>query len=620
MNFKINRTYFLLPFILFGISCGNKKNSTADKTGSASDSLKFIKIPDAKNFLAGWSKENNVVYQWIAEPDALHPTNGNNIQRTEIFVYTQMFLVFVDFRTLQLIPVLAKGLPEISDGGLKVTFELREEPEWDDGEQLSVDDILFTVKANKCPYVDNPNNKPYWDNLKNIERDSANPRKFTAVMKQLYMHNVAFWGDYPILQRKFFDPQNLLSKFSFEQLDDPKFKLENNKELRDWANDFNSAKYGREIENLRGLGPYKISSWEAGQTITLVRKENYWGNADHSIYEAAYPDKIIFKINRDANSQTLEFKSQANDGSTTVSTKTLVDLQSDANFNANYNSMFTDSYNYTYIGMNTKPDGMKHKKLFTDKNVRRAIALLIPVDDINSILNKGKNKRAVGPVSFLKPDFNSQLQPLPHDIEQAKKLLADAGWKDTDGDNLLDKIIDNEKVKMEFNFNYLTTQVEWKDMATMVAEALYKAGIRANLNPLDFPVFSGSQRQHDFDMALASWGQSSTPEDFSQIWHTGSWTNFGSNFTGFGNSQTDALIDSIKITLNDSVRNEMSKRFQQIVYDEQPYVFLFATLRRNILHKRFGNQELYFERPGVMLNNLKLLSGTGVAAHESGTQ
>jgi peptide/nickel transport system substrate-binding protein len=617
-----NRNIFLLALtvVYFFVSCGNHKSTGEDKTARSSDSVKYVKIADANNVLPAWSKENTVIYQWIAEPDLLHPTNGISFQKTEVFLYTQMFLVIIDFRTLELMPNLVKTLPEISPDGLRVTFELRTEPKWDNGEALSVDDVIFTAKASKCPFTDNPNFKPYWDNLKTIEKDSTNPLKFTAIMKQPYMHNVAFWGDYPLMQCKYYDPGNVLAKFSFEQFDDPKSKLENNKELKNWVNEFNSAKYGRDVNYLKGLGPYKVASWEAGQTLTLVRKENYWGNADHSIYESSYPEKIIFKVNRDANSQVLEFKSQADDASTTVSTKTLVDLQSDSSFNDNYNSMFTDSYNYSYIGMNMKPDGLKHKKLFTDKNVRRAIALLMPIDDINRILNKGKNKRSVGPVSFLKPDFNKNLKPLPNDIEQAKKLLNDAGWKDSDGDNILDKIIDGEKVKMEFTFNYLNTQVEWKDMATMVADAFFKSGIKANLNPLDYPAFIGNSRSHDFDMILASWGQSSTPEDFTQIWHTSSWTSSGSNFTGFGNAVTDALIDSVKYTLNDSLRNEMSKRFQQIVYDEQPYVFLFATLRRNIIHKRFGNQELYFERPGVMLNCLKLLTGSGVASHVNATQ
>jgi peptide/nickel transport system substrate-binding protein len=619
MNFN-KYSFLVLTTLPLLFSCGTKKSASGDETAFGRDSLSYIKIADATNIGDDWSKENNVIYQWIAEPDMLHPVNSISMQRTEIFLYTQMFLLLVDFRTLQIAPMLVKSKPTVSTDGLQVTFELRDEPKWDDGEQLNVDDVIFTAKASKCPFVENPNYKPYWDNLKNIEKDSVNPRKFTAIMKKTYMHNVAFWGDYPIIQRKLFDPENILVKYSFEQFDDTTSGLEKDKALKAWANEFNSAKYGREIQNLQGLGPYKVVSWEAGQTITLVRKENYWGKGDHSIYEASYPKKIIFKVNRDPNSQMLEFKSQAVDASTTLSTKTLIDLLNDSSINKNYNSMFTDSYNYTYIGMNTKPDGVKHEKIFTDKNVRRAIALSIPIEEINKILNKGKNKRSVGPVSFLKPDFNSNLKPLPYDLDAAKKLLADAGWKDTDGDNILDKTIEGKKIKFEFNLNYLLTTVDWKDMATMIAESLGKINIKANLNPLDFPVFLSNERMHDFDMTLASWGQSCTPEDFTQIWHTSSWTNFGSNFTGFGNSQTDALIDSVKSTLNDSLRNEMSKRFQQMVYDEQPYVFLFASLRRNIIHKRFGNQELYFERPGVMLNNFKLLEASGVASTPGATE
>jgi len=58
----------------------------------------------------------------------------------------------------------------------------------------------------------------------------------------------------------------------------------------------------------------------------------------------------------------------------------------------------------------------------------------------------------------------------------------------------------------------------------------------------------------------------------------------------------------------------MSKRLQRMIYDEQPYVFLYSSLRRNVVHKRFGQVELYAERPGVLLNTLKILSGnTGIA-------
>src|SRR5690606_2276950 len=109
-----------------------------------------------------------------------------------------------------------------------------------------------------------------------------------------------------------------------------------------------------------------------GQSYTLVKKENHWTSKvmDPTAYQTAYPDKIIFKNNSDPNSQILEFKSQAMDGSTNLDTKMLLDLQGDPNFNQNYHSRFTNTYNYSYMAFNCRPDGVEHKKLFDDKNVR----------------------------------------------------------------------------------------------------------------------------------------------------------------------------------------------------------------------------------------------------------
>jgi peptide/nickel transport system substrate-binding protein len=202
-------------------------------------------------------------------------------------------------------------------------------------------------------------------------------------------------------------------------------------------------------------------------------------------------------------------------------------------------------------------------------------------------------------------------------MEAAKKMLDESGWTDSDGDNIRDKVIDGVKTKMEFNLNYYTTQVEWKDIASMISESMYKAGVKANLHPLDQASMVLAARQHDFDMMLGSWASSVLPEDFTQLWHTSSWTSEGSNYAGFGNAATDALIDSIKYTLDENKRVAMVKRFQAYVYDTQPYIFMFASLRRVIIHKRFGNGEMYFERPGLLLNNLRLLAPGAVQANSS---
>lgn len=610
--------FFLVSSLVVLISaCGGNDTATEatneHSKNISADQTQFIKIEDATTFLPSWSKENVLVYNVVGEPDEMHPTNGILVYRSEIMGYTQVYLIGTDFQTLTLRPIAVKAMPTISENGKEYTYEVRNDIKFDDGSALTVEDIIYTFKANKCPLTNNPSAKSYLENLVDIVQDKNNPNVFTIIMKEKYIRNISFLSDYPIMQRTFFDPKNVLSKYSFAQFSDKNFKADANKDLSDWATEFNSAKYSRDPKYTVGAGAYRMEKWEPGQSITLVRKENHWTKGTDKMYYTSYPDKIIFKLNKDPNSQMLEFKAQTIDASTSLSTKTVLELQSDTNFNANYNSRFTDTYNYGYVAMNMKPDGVKNKKLFVDKKVRKAMAMLTPLDEINRIHNKGKNKRVIGPVSFLKPEYNTDLKLIPLDVEAAKKLLDEAGWKDSDGDNIRDKMIDGEKVKMEFMLGYFSTSPEWKDLAKMISEQMYKAGVVAILDPLDPSVMVGKASSHNFDMFIASWSGNVFPEDYTQLWHTSAWTSNGSNFTGFGNAETDALIDSMKYTLDPAKSIPMLKRFQEIVYEEQPYIFMFAGVRRNIIHKRFGNQEMYFERPGVWLSNLRLLSGDGAS-------
>ena len=77
---------------------------------------------------------------------------------------------------------------------------------------------------------------------------------------------------------------------------------------------------------------------------------------------------------------------------------------------------------------------------------------------------------------------------------------------------------------------------------------------------------------------------------------------------GFSNPRADELIDKIRMELVDSLRIPMEKELQQIIYDEQPYVFMYLLPRKVVIHKRFDHAYMFWERPGVYLSWLKLLS------------
>lgn len=608
MHFKTLISYVLALLTVLLIACsdaGHSGNGSAD--AQLGDSGNFIKNSDIMPFQADWSKENTVVFHCTSLPDDMHPTNGNSSGRAFINNYTQKKLLASDIINLGIRPDLVKTMPIISDDELHFTYELRDEPCWDNGKQVTVEDVLFTFKANVCALTNNPAAKSYLENMKNIVPDASNARKFSIEMKKRYIQNLVFLTEIPILQRSYFDPKNVLNKYTFLQLADSTFKADKQPELTAWANEFNAAQYGHSSDKLVGLGPYQISAWENGQTLSLTKKKNHWTQklSGQSPYENAYPDKIIFKLNQDENAQILEFKNQSMDASTWLATKTLLALQEDSNFNRNYYSRFTDSFDYTYMGFNMKPDGVNHKKYFTDQKVRKALAYLTPVDQFISLVFKGKAKRmASNIVPAKRAEYNSNLAIIPFDVEQAKKLLDEAGWKDSDGDNIRDKLIDGEKVQLSFNLNYMSGPSFIKDIVTIITEAMYKAGVKANPQGLDFAVFYEKAQKHDFDAMLGAWSGSCFPDDFTQTWHSSSWISQGSNYTGFGNAASDALIDSIKVTLNDALRIPMVKRLQRIIYEEQPYVFLYSAQRKNVIHKRFNNANMFFERPGVMLNNL----------------
>jgi ABC-type transport system substrate-binding protein len=91
-----------------------------------------------------------------------------------------------------------------------------------------------------------------------------------------------------------------------------------------------------------------------------------------------------------------------------------------------------------------------------------------------------------------------------------------------------------------------------------------------------------------------------------QLWHTESWANKGSNFTGFGDAQSDSLIILANTSLDKEKHIAALKALQKKIYDDQPYVFLYSRERKVLIHKRFDNADMYNDKPGVILNNLIL--------------
>lgn len=608
MSLLKNSIHFIMVVLLSAtLSCKDKK-----EVDVAVETKSYIELPAPEQWRDDWSKEPVVVVHELAEPDNLHPANGNSQTRAELFLYLHAGLLRVDLRTGTIQPGICKGMPELSSDQREMIFELREDVKWDDGSAVSPEDVIFTMKAAKNPLTNNPGFKPYFDLVEEVKRVEGASNKVMIKMKKVYVQNLALWSDYPIIQRAFFDPENVLANVSFAQLNDSSFQAQSNKALVDWSASFNAAENGFDPKRISGLGPYKVAAWNQGQSIELQKKKQHWTNNVDAYEIKSEPEKIIFKVNTDAVTQELAFLKQEFDASTSLSARTLLKLKEDSLFNLNYHSRFVDIFGYTFVGINMKPDEKKRAVALKNIDVRKALALLTPVDEIIKVVNKGVNKRVTGPVARMKASYNHSLQLIPLDIVQASTLLDKAGWLMDEETGIRYTLRDGKKQFLELELMFLATVPEWKEMAMMIAESMKKAGVLLKLNAVDLNGWLEKGCSHDFDLIMGSWNSSSLPEDYSQLWSTQSWNSQGLNLTGFGNETSDRIIDSIAVTLNDSLRNALEFRLQKLIDEEQPYVFLYGLVRRTAVHRRFTHAELYAERPGILYNLLKASPMVGV--------
>ena len=587
-------------FVLFSQSC------KTDKQGEEGEQTQ----QQSSEVTNSYSKENTAFVRLPAEPDRLNPLVTTSIYSRVVYEPIFLYLLQFDPETLELEPQLAKGRPQIEEltdgpyaGGVSYTYEILEEAKWDNGTPIQASDFEFTLKALFNPLVNSTAARAYLDFIKDIEIDPTNPKKFTVYTNQKYIIGEAAISNLPIYPAYIYDANGLMADIALNELTDPERAevLSNSDAIKTFADAFNSATFGREIENISASGPYAVESWEANLQITLKRKENWWGDGLINDYPllTAYPDKIVFKIIPDPTTAIAALKEQSIDVTAQIDAKDFTDLKEGTLVKENYNLFSPTALQYYYLGINTKDPSGK----LSDKRVRRALAHLVDVDKIISDLFYGLAQRTVGPIHPSKSYYNKSLKPVKYDLEKAKALLAEAGWTDTNGDGLLDKEIDGERV--EFKIKYLSSSSSnfARNLAAVIKNSFQQAGVELDIELLAFGALIERLRSRDYEMHSGAWGQDPVPTDLKQIWHTESDRYDGSNRSGFGNVESDELIDEIRVTLDEKERHEMYLRIQEMIYDEQPYVFLFAPQERIAIHKRFDT-EVTSLRPGFVVNEI----------------
>lgn len=545
---------------------------------------------------------NTVIASLGTTPDGLHAFNSSTSPKSYVFTFTQKTLHRTDVKTLKQIPILIEEMPD-TIGDLKTfVFNLKKGITWDDGSPLVGEDVVFTAKMAVSPLTNNPGLKGnYTSVFEKVWVDKDNPLRVYYRSKNIHYSAKSIFQELRIQQKKFWDPKGITDGIPFIGIEKHDFS----KEEKLWFKKFNGTDYTFNVDYLKGLGAYQVTEFVQGSHITLERKKNHWTKGDTLMYNLAHPDKIIMKVISDKSATKLALKSERIDVANEVGTKTLRKLEKKDYFKENYFTAYKNRYVYYYMGLNMKPDLSYQKPFFTDQKVRRAIAHLVPVDDIIDVLLKGDGGRQNTNTSSFNYRYNDTLKPIQLDVQKAKDLLKEAGWIDTDGDHILDKEFNGEQIPFRFKATYMSGG-QSKDIVLMIADEMKKAGIQVVSDPMDFALFYKNAQSHKFDAMMGGWGSGSSYSDPLQLWGSLNWANKGYNFCGFGDAQSDSLIAASNGTFDEEVHLRSYQAFQERVYNDQPYVFLFSPMKGIAVHNRFENIEAFMEKPGVFLNALKL--------------
>lgn len=556
--------------------------------------------------IEGKTYENKVIDYLRSNPQQLNPYNRTDAASAMLIRYLYQSLVYTDYYNYELTPQLAKALAtpvERADGKIEMSFEIKDGAQWDNGTPITGEDVAFSLKMLKLPKTDNAHLKLYFEAIEDINIDKANPSKFTLLYKEPYMLMQPALEDLAIIPAYVYDEEGILKNYTLKQIATGGSKLNKDPKLIKAAENFNSSKFQNKI--VSGSGPYKFAKWSPNQRITLERKKNWWGDKykGQSHWFDAAPEQITYEIITDPTTGIVALKGEKIDAINRIEPRAFVEeLRKSETFTSKFNTYTPTQFLYAYIGLN-----MRSPK-FEDVKVRKAMRHLTDIETYNKQVFYGMAERVTSFIHPSKKKFvNSDLKFIDFNIEKARSLMTEAGWKDTNGNGVLDKEIDGEVVEFEADFLYPNVAKTSEKGVLMFQEAARKIGVKINAVPMEFTVMIEKTKGHNFDMYYGIWGSSPVESDPKQIWHTDSY-NGGSNYVGFGTAESDKLIEDLRKELDKDKRAAIYKELQVLIDKDAPYVFMSAYKNRVAIHKKFGKTKDTGIAPGYFTPGLQVMN------------
>lgn len=476
----------------------------------------------------------------IGQPQYINPvlSFSNDVNKPdrvlEYLIYPALFRLDTDGN---LVNELVENYT-VGDNGKEYIFTIKSGVTWDDNAPLTIDDIIFTIET-----IQNPNyNSPLNSALKGVIITRVDDSTLKLNLNASYS---------PFLSGLTF---GILPKHIWSNLEPSAFLL---------------AKANLEPV---GAGKFKYKSIQKKKdgnisSITIERNPNYFGDKPNI-------DTFILKFYKQEDLMIKDFKKNELQAITTLKTA----LDESDNFQTN---ILNTPQSFGII-FNIKDP------LLSNKEIRQAIANSINRDDIINNILKGKATKINGVFTPFNKFYIDT--PTEQNIENAKKILDDANWKDVDGDGIREK--DNQRAE----FTLLVASGNKVDEVTTLIQSQIKAiGIQMNTEVIPFNELSNNQIRNRSYQALFLGIALNIYTDPYIYWHSSQINSPGLNLAQYTNVNNDGYLETARTNTDTNVIASSLAQFQQQIVSDVPAIFMYSP------------QYLYYTNP--VISNIKLSVG-----------
>jgi peptide/nickel transport system substrate-binding protein len=454
---------------------------------------------------------------------AFNPVTNTNLTTFDV-MKQMLFTPIIRYdEELEVQPYLAESWELDED---YVVFHLRDDIVWHDGVPVTAEDVKFTFDLAKNPETASLLGSAYLNMVESATVIDPRTIRFDFVEPHAQALEAFWWA--PL-------PKHLLE-------DVPPAELR-------------QAPFNR---NPVGSGPFRFVEWEQGQQLVLEANRDF----PDEIFVGPYLDRVVFRVIPEGTTMVTEFLT----GGLDVIGYTLPpDKAAQIVAQEGVELKHFPSREFTYVGWNAE------RPLFDDPRVRRALTMAINREQIIEAFQYGYAVPAHGMIPPWSPMY-TELEPLEYDPEQALELLREAGWRDIDGDGVL------EKDGRPFRFVLLVNAANQlhQDIATVMQEQLAEIGVALELRTVEFQTLLQQHKAREYDAVISNWTLDTFRVDPTPLFACEeARTPLSANRTGYCSPEADELIEAGLRTTDEEEAREIWAEFSEVLREDQPLTFLF---------------------------------------------